>query len=64
MLLAITVEQLNQHILGICRHQEIQIECRRSSRGGWAVHEFDLSAFSRSRAQSRMPLRFTKSAMC
>jgi hypothetical protein len=56
--------KLKQHILDICRQQEIQVEWRRSSRGGWAVHEFDLSAFRRSRARSRMPLRFTKSAMC
>jgi hypothetical protein len=34
--------KLKQHILDICRQQEIQVEWRRSSRGGWAVHEFEL----------------------
>ena len=45
--------KLKQHILDICRQQEIQVEWRRSSRGGWAVPNSSLSAFRPSRVRSR-----------
>jgi hypothetical protein len=36
------VNAMRQHILNVCRQFEVQIEWRGSSRGGWAVHEFEL----------------------